>query len=279
MKNAPLLINRAIESCGITLRAMWDIYADKHYSINWPKDRKIPMVKNAVVAVYTIQGSGSIELKNGKKLILSGPSIIFLDCQQIKRYKTNGLFWELNWFEFMTNGVAHIPFEQQIFLTTEQYPQILNEIKEFIRSEDEIKRNTAVAGFGYLFYKWISLSKENQSMSSQEKIVSDVLAIMSTRIGENCKVTDFAQESGYTQQYLRKLFLKHVHLTPKQYYSKLKMDASLSMLTKRGYSVKRTAYELGFNDSFHFSRTFKSRFGTCPSQIEKDGTAEPKSDV
>lgn len=269
MKNAPLLIHNTIESCGITLRAMWDVYADSHYVTIWPRDRKIPMVSNAVVAIYTIQGSGIIELKDGEKLILSGPSIIFLSCDQIRKYYTHGLFWELNWFEFMANGVAHIPFGQQISLVNEAYSDMLTEIKECIISEDNIKCNTAAAGFGYLFYKWVSLCKENLTMNKQEKIVSDVLAIMSTRIGENCKVTDFAKETGYTQQYLRKLFLQHVRLTPKQYYSKLKMDASLSMLAKRGYSVKRTAYELGFNDTFHFSRTFKNKFGICPSAVSK----------
>jgi len=275
MRNSPLLIHKTIESCGITLRAMWDIYADCHYLTKWPRDRKIPMVSNAVIAIYTIQGSGSIELKNGDVLILSGPSIVFLECDQIKQYKTNGLFWELNWFEFITNGVAHIPFGQPIMLTNEEYPPILSEIKAFVTSDDDIKLNTSAAGFGYLFYKWISLSKENLTMSRQEKIVSDVLAIMSTRLGDNWKVKDFAEETGYTQQYLRKLFLQHAQLSPKQYYLKLKMDASLSMLTKRGYSVKRTAYELGFNDSFHFSRTFKNKFGICPSDVSK-GCPLPK---
>lgn len=269
MKNAPLLINNTIESCGITLRAMWDIYADSHYSTRWPQDRKLPMVSNSVVAIYTIQGSGTIELKNGDKITVSGPSVLFLECDKIKQYKTNGLFWELNWFEFITNGLAHIPFEQQILLTNEEYPVVLTDIKPLLTSKDAIKRNIAAAGFGYLFYKWISLSQDNKAMNKQEKIVADVLAIMSTRLGENWKVKDIALETGYTQQYIRKLFLQHVHLTPKQYYSKLKMDASLSMLSRRGYSVKKTAYALGFNDSFHFSRAFKSNFGICPSQVNK----------
>jgi len=269
MKNSPLLIHKTIGSCGITLRAMWDVYADRDYDCRWPRDRKLPMVSNSVVAIYTLQGSGTIELKNGDVLSLSGPSIIFLACDQIKKYRTNGLLWEFNWFEFIANGVVHIPFGQQIMLENEAYSDTLTEIKECITSDDDIKRNTAAAGFGYLFYKWMSLCKEHLTINKQEKIVADVLAIMSIRLGDNWKVTDFAKETGYTQQYLRKLFLQHVRLTPKQYYSKLKMDASLTMLAKRGYSVKKTAYELGFNDSFHFSRTFKNKFGICPSDVSK----------
>lgn len=81
---------------------------------------------------------------------------------------------------------------------------------------------------------------------------------MSENIGENIAIKQFAQEAGYTEQYLRKLFLKYLNVTPKQYYLKLKLDASMMMLKRSGTNVKRVAFELGFNDSFHFSRAFKN---------------------
>nr|WP_309245375.1 helix-turn-helix domain-containing protein [Vibrio mediterranei] len=54
-----------------------------------------------------------------------------------------------------------------------------------------------------------------------------------------------------------------------QYYLKLKLDASMMMLKRQGTNVKRVAFELGFNDSFHFSRAFKKEFGVCPSSVNE----------
>lgn len=269
MKNQPLLIEQSAGSCGITLRSMWDVQADVNYHIKWPKDRVLPMLPNAIVAVYTIQGSGCIQMKNGKTLTVSAPSVVFIDSRNIDSYWTNGIVWNLNWFEFLMQGVTPIPFEEPIPLKNDIYPEILNEVKELIASNSQIKLNAAVAGFGFVFYKWLTLIAQSKSMSTQEKTVNEIIAKMSENIGENIAIRQFAQEAGYTEQYVRKLFLKYLDITPKQYYLKLKLDASMMMLKRSGTNVKRVAFELGFNDSFHFSRAFKKEFGICPSQANE----------
>ncbi len=267
MKNQPLLIEQPADSCGITLRSMWDVQADAHYHIKWPKDRVLPMLPNAIVAIYTIQGSGCIRLNSGKVLTISAPSVTFIDSRNIDSYWTNGVVWNLNWFEFLMQGVTAIPFEEPITLNNDQYPEILSEVKSLIASKSETKMNAAVAGFGFVFYKWLTLIDQSKSMSSQEKIVNDVVAKMSENIETNIPIKQFAKETGYTEQYLRKLFIKYLNVTPKQYYLKLKLDASMMMLKRQGTNVKRVAFELGFNDSFHFSRAFKKEFGVCPSSV------------
>ena len=39
-------------------------------------------------------------------------------------------------------------------------------------------------------------------------------------------------------------------------------------LQKGTYNVTQVAYHLGFNDAFHFSRSFKQRFGIAPSEVQ-----------
>lgn len=273
MINAPILIKKSIGSCGITLRAMWDIQADSKYNVTWPNDRRLPMVPNAIVAIYTIQGSGCIKLKSGREIIVSAPSITFIDSHSIKKYRTNGVIWDLNWFEFVTQGVIKIPFEQPIMLANEGYPEILTEVKELIKSEDPVKMYAGVAGFGFIFYKWLTLSEHIKNLTNQEKITAEVISLMSENIGKNMQIKTFAEQIGYTEQYLRKVFIKNINMTPKKYFLKLKLDAGMMMLRKEGNSVKSVAYDLGFNDSFHFSRAFKSYFNICPSEIKNASSA------
>lgn len=268
MINAPLLLNESIDSSGISLRSMWDIQADSNYSVHWPQDRKLPLIPNAIVAICTFQGSGTISMKNGKQFTINAPSVIFLDSLKIKSYKTNGVIWNLNWFEFVTYGIIKIPMEHQISINPDDYSNILSDIKNLIIGK-ESQRKAANAGFSFVFYKWLTLAEGFDSISSQEKTVMNVISMMSSRIGENVQIKEFSKAADYTEQYLRKLFLKQLGCTPKQYYLQLKLDAGLMMLQRKGSSVKQVAYDLGFNDSFHFSRAFKKQFHYPPSEVEK----------
>ncbi|MDA6951593.1 hypothetical protein OSL78_13360, partial [Escherichia coli] len=63
--NIPLLINENVISSGISLISLWHTYADEHYRVIWPRDKKKPLIANSWVAVYTVQGCGKILLKNG----------------------------------------------------------------------------------------------------------------------------------------------------------------------------------------------------------------------
>ncbi|PSW21825.1 AraC family transcriptional regulator [Photobacterium sanctipauli] len=268
MINAPLLLNENIDSSGVSLRSMWEIQGDSNYNVLWPQDRKLPLIPNAIVAICTFQGSGTVRMKNGKQITVNAPSVVFLDSMMIKSYSTNGVVWNLNWFEFVTHGVINIPMEYQIPIHLDDYKSTLSDIKHLIKGK-ESHLKAANAGFSFVVYKWLTLADDIDSVSSQEKVVMNVVSMMSSRIGENVQIREFAQAVGYSEQYLRKIFLKQLGCTPKQYYLQLKLDASHMMLKRNGASVKQVAYDLGFSDSFHFSRAFKKQFYYSPSEVEK----------
>ena len=46
-----------------------------------------------------------------------------------------------------------------------------------------------------------------------------------------------------------------------------RMEQACLML-KKGYTVSETAYATGFSDPAHFSKMFKKRFGTSPSEYQ-----------
>ncbi len=59
--NIPLSINDDLQrNFAISL---WHTYADEHYRVIWPRDKKKPLIANSWVAVYTVQGCGKILLK------------------------------------------------------------------------------------------------------------------------------------------------------------------------------------------------------------------------
>ena len=173
--NIPLLINENVISSGISLISLWHTYADEHYRVIWPRDKKKPLIANSWVAVYTVQGCGKILLKNGEQITLHGNCIIFLKPMDIHSYHCEGLVWEQYWMEFTPTSMMDIPVGQQsVIYNGEIYNQELTEVAELITSPEAIKNNLAVAFLTKIIYQWICLmhavgKKDPQPRKAGEK--------------------------------------------------------------------------------------------------------------
>ena len=106
--NIPLLINENVISSGISLISLWHTYADEHYRVIWPRDKKKPLIANSWVAVYTVQGCGKILLKNGEQITLDRKSVIFVKRVDIHSCHSVGLVKEQYWMEFTPTSMMDI---------------------------------------------------------------------------------------------------------------------------------------------------------------------------
>lgn len=75
-----------------------------------------------------------------------------------------------------------------------------------------------------------------------------------------------AKQVGISEVYLRKQFLAHYHITPKQYILNLRLDKAKQMLLNSPFTVTAIAQECGFSSVYHFCRSFKQRIGQTPTQ-------------
>ena len=67
---------------------------------------------------------------------------------------------------------------------------------------------------------------------------------------------------------LQRAFAKYFGISPGQYLISLRMNRALELLKKNAHSVKQIAFLCGFSDEKYFSRAFKKRYGTPPSQFK-----------
>jgi AraC-like DNA-binding protein len=82
-------------------------------------------------------------------------------------------------------------------------------------------------------------------------------------------VGQIARECHVDPAYLCRLFRRFDHQTPYQFLVRLKMSSAAQRLQDPGTLVKQVAAELGFDDPFHFSRTFKNVFGLSPEAFRR----------
>ena len=67
----------------------------------------------------------------------------------------------------------------------------------------------------------------------------------------------------------RKLFLKNLNTTPKQYISDLKFAKAKQMIKDSTYSISEIARICGFSSIHYFSRVFKEKYGITPTSYAK----------
>lgn len=78
-----------------------------------------------------------------------------------------------------------------------------------------------------------------------------------------------ARQIGFSEVYLRKLFLKQYSTTPKQYILDIRLQKAKQLLTDTPFSVTAIAEECGFSSVFHFCRAFRQKVGMTPTEYSK----------
>lgn len=81
------------------------------------------------------------------------------------------------------------------------------------------------------------------------------------------KIESLFQISRISPKYFETLFFEQFHMTPKAYVISLKIERARELLISEHASVGDIAEQLGYNDIYHFSKTFKAKTGYTPSEF------------
>ena len=82
-------------------------------------------------------------------------------------------------------------------------------------------------------------------------------------------VADLAREAGLSRQHFTELFRHHFGMAPMQYVHQARMHRAAHLLRDQNLRVSDVAQAVGFEDPFHFSRSFRKEFGIPPSLFKK----------
>ena len=80
-----------------------------------------------------------------------------------------------------------------------------------------------------------------------------------------------ARLCGYERTYFSACFKRATGETPIQFIHRRRIDEARGRLTQTNDKLEAIAYDLGYTDAFHFSKTFKKVTGISPSTYRKIG--------
>ena len=115
------------------------------------------------------------------------------------------------------------------------------------------------------------LSKVSSTSSQKHTPLNSLIPFIAENIQDpKLSNTDLAKQIGISEVYLRKLFLSHYQITPKQYILDIRINKAKQMLCDTPFSVASIAEECGFSSVYHFCRMFKQRTGMTPTQYTQN---------
>ncbi|RKX88272.1 MAG: hypothetical protein DRP70_06835 [Spirochaetes bacterium] len=105
-------------------------------------------------------------------------------------------------------------------------------------------------------------------LSSQPPIslVEKTIATINRRYREIIGIAQIAEELSVSPNYLSTIFKKEAGVSFTRYLTELRLDKSRELLKQPDANIGRIAHSLGYQSGRHFTRLFKDRFGTTPSQ-------------
>ncbi len=95
------------------------------------------------------------------------------------------------------------------------------------------------------------------------------LALMERHVRENVLIEVFARKLSLSEEHFIRTFRDEVHMTPHQYFMRLKVEGASGMLMSTDKSIGEIAAWFGFENQFHFSRIFRKCTGMSPLQYRR----------
>lgn len=100
-------------------------------------------------------------------------------------------------------------------------------------------------------------------------VVESALEILQNNIEKEMNLEMLARRLGINRFSLTRKFSCQLGVSPMKYFVRLKLESAAVMLRESGLTVGKIAERLRFSDQFHFSKRFKTAYGTSPARYRE----------
>ncbi len=120
---------------------------------------------------------------------------------------------------------------------------------------------------------WAMLASHSGQPVAMDAVLSHEIAkvidaMRKNQYKDSFSLSDMASLSRMPVETFRKRFVSEVGMPPQSYQLFCKMERAKTLL-KEGSTVRQAGVEVGMNDPYHFSKTFKNIVGMSPSAFSK----------
>ena len=232
---------------------------------------------------FVVEGNGTLTLNQKKYDLLPG-SLYFYSKNIPHRIVTHQDKLMLKYFLVCAHHPSKKPFGELSssaagFTQIQAMDEIID-LFELILSNANIEPHKSSAICDSLAKPLIikiieNAGKANHSESRAWQTYKRILQYIRKNYYQIKSIEHLANQVNLDSAYLSRVFKRFHKEPPYKFLIRLKMSHAASLLLNSGDLVKHVAYELGFENPFHFSRTFKSIYGVSPENFvrERNGSS------
>jgi len=143
------------------------------------------------------------------------------------------------------------------------------DLLQMAKSSDSALIESALHLLTSFLYRWFGRQGTAQAPQAQKQNnrmhTEKALAMMKKSVRENVRVEDFARKLGLSDEHFIRIFGDEVHMTPHQYFIRLKVEGASGLLISTDKPIGEISAWFGFENQFHFSRVFRKCTGMSPA--------------
>lgn len=227
---------------------------------------------------YITEGSGIYENRHGKFQVKAGSVLLVLpnEWHRYRPIRTTG--WTENYVGFNGN-IANELLKNRIFSPSQPvincgireeiidtYLKIYDLVEKERPGFQQVASGMVVKLLGYI----VSFEKRKEFSGKHiAKVIEQVRFLMRQNIEMEFNMEDLASEHHVSYSYFRKMFKKYTGVSPAQYHLQLRIIRAKELLISTDKTVTEIAFQLGFQNIYHFSMLFKKKTGMSPSDFRK----------
>lgn len=157
----------------------------------------------------------------------------------------------------------------------EQFQGLFDQLMAETKKNDSWSRmmiNSCLIQFVVLLHRALeSFSKDLPDKSSHDSFrIQNILETINQSINKNLSLKDLAQKAFLSESRFSHVFKDITGTSPKNYIISTRLEKSCDLLASSNLSIIKICQELGYENPAYFSRLFKSKFGTSPTQFRKN---------
>ena len=108
---------------------------------------------------------------------------------------------------------------------------------------------------------------EYQALARKSPKLAKAVVLMTQNTEYPLKPADIAQQIGLSQRQLERLFNNYCSCTPQQFYMKVRIEQSRSLLLETDLPVLQIATATGFATQSHFTKCFRDHYNITPQKF------------
>ncbi len=231
------------------------------------------------ILIYCVKGAGWYQL-NDRKYAVKPNQVFILPANVAHRYGTDATNpWTIYWLHF-TGSQAHyfLEFLQQntdsLPITVSPQPErfllfddILSHLEMSYNMDNIVYANSSLARFLATFNN--AVYNPNPVNPVEEDPISRTITFMKENLSRSLSLDELADIAGMSASHYSAVFRTKVQSAPINFFTFLKIQEACRLLENTLLRIKEVAYQIGYNDPYHFSRVFANVMGVSPRDFRK----------